>query len=159
MWLTPPGPYRATSRKGINSGSHNNFWPHKDMEVLAGWGMSSMPRPPPRQHKHERRYTPSTHPFRRIWKDDYDGQMIFGDLVGLKLPDICLTGEGKPPKNLTQKTCPDWGSNPSPLRERRACTACSTAVDIEFIWNTFRKVARKNRDFSACHGRSRNQLV
>ena len=36
--------------------------------------------------------------------DDYnDGQMIFGDLGGLKLPDICLTGEGNPRKNLTQE--------------------------------------------------------
>ena len=25
--------------------------------------------------------------------NDNDGQMIFGDLGGLKLPDICLTGE------------------------------------------------------------------
>ena len=76
-----------------------------------------MPGPPPRQHKHERQYTPSTHsviPTRRIWNDD-DGQMIFGDLVGLKLPDICLTGEEKPRKNLTQETCPDRGSNPGPL--------------------------------------------
>ena len=53
--------------------------------------------------------------------DDYDGQMIFGDLVGLKFPDIRLTGEEKPRKNLTQKTCPDWGSNPGPLHDRRAC--------------------------------------
>ena len=30
--------------------------------------------------------------------DDNDGQMIFGDLGGLKLPDICLTGEEKNPK-------------------------------------------------------------
>ena len=30
--------------------------------------------------------------------DDYDGQMIFGDLVGLKFPDIRLTGEEKPRK-------------------------------------------------------------
>ena len=31
--------------------------------------------------------------------DDYGGQMIFGDLVGLKkLPDIRLTGEEKPQK-------------------------------------------------------------
>ena len=52
---------------------------------------------------------------------DNDGQMIFGDLVGLKLPDICLTGEGKPRKNLTQETCADRGSNPGPLRDRRAC--------------------------------------
>ena len=35
---------------------------------------------------------------RRILKDEYDGQMIFGDLVGLKLPDIWLTGEEKPRK-------------------------------------------------------------
>ena len=30
--------------------------------------------------------------------DDYDGQMLFGDLVGLKFPDIRLTGEEKPRK-------------------------------------------------------------
>ena len=30
--------------------------------------------------------------------DDYDGQMIFEDPVGLKLPDIHLTGEEKPRK-------------------------------------------------------------
>ena len=39
--------------------------------------------------------------------DDYDDQMIFGDLVGLKLPDIRLTGEEKLRKNLTHETCPD----------------------------------------------------
>ena len=48
--------------------------------------------------------------------DNNDGQMIFGDLRG-----ICLTGEEKPRKNLTQETCPDQGSNPDPLRDRRAC--------------------------------------
>ena len=53
--------------------------------------------------------------------DDYDVQMIFGYLVGLKLPDIRLTGEEKPRKNLTQETCPDRGSNPGPLRDKRAC--------------------------------------
>ena len=50
--------------------------------------------------------------------DDYGGQMIFGDLVGLKFPDIRLTGEEKP---LTQETCPDRRSNPGPLRDKRAC--------------------------------------
>ena len=53
--------------------------------------------------------------------DDSAGQMIFGDLGGLKLPDICLTGEEKPRKNLAQETCPDRGSNPGPLRDKRAC--------------------------------------
>ena len=58
---------------------------------------------------------------RRILKNDYGGQMIFGDLVGLKFPDICLTGEEEPRKNLTQDTCPDRGSNPGPLRDGRTC--------------------------------------
>ena len=53
--------------------------------------------------------------------DDNDGQMIFRDLGGLKLPDICLAGEENPRKNLTQETCPDRGSNPGPLRDKRAC--------------------------------------
>ena len=35
--------------------------------------------------------------------------MIYGDLVGLKLPDICLAGEENLRKNLTQETCPDRG--------------------------------------------------
>ena len=53
--------------------------------------------------------------------DDNDGQMIFGGLGGRKLPDICLIGEEKPRINLTQETCPDRGSNPGPLRDRRTC--------------------------------------
>ena len=53
--------------------------------------------------------------------NDNDDQMIFRDLGGLKLPYICLTGEEKPRKNLTQETCPDRGSNAGPLRDRRAC--------------------------------------
>ena len=52
--------------------------------------------------------------------NDNDGRMIFGDLGGLKLPDICLAGEEKPRKSLTQESCPDWGSNPGPLRDKRA---------------------------------------
>ena len=52
--------------------------------------------------------------------DDNDGQMTSGDLGGLKLPDICLTGEEKPRKNLTQETCSDRGSNPGPQRDKRA---------------------------------------
>ena len=48
--------------------------------------------------------------------DANDGQMIFGHL-----PDISLTGVEKPRKILTQETCPDRGSNPGPLRDRREC--------------------------------------
>ena len=53
--------------------------------------------------------------------DDNEGQMLFGDLGGIKLSDICLTDEEKPRKNLTQQTCPDRGSNPGPLLDRSAC--------------------------------------
>ena len=50
--------------------------------------------------------------------DDNDGKMIFGDL---KFPDICHTGEEKPRKKPHPETCPDRGSNPGLLRDRRAC--------------------------------------
>ena len=59
--------------------------------------------------------------------------MIFGDLVGLKLPDIYLTSEQKRRKNLTQKTCPDRGSNPGPLRDRRACYRLSHLITVKIV--------------------------
>ena len=45
---------------------------------------------------------------------------IDDDNDGIKLPDICLKGEEKPRKNLTEETCPVRGSNPDPLRDWRA---------------------------------------
>ena len=47
-----------------------------------------------------------------MMRDGNDGQMIFGDLAGLKLPDIHLTGEEKPRKNLTHLSRP--GIEPGP---------------------------------------------
>ena len=38
--------------------------------------------------------------------DDNDGEMIFGGLRGVKLPDICLTGEEKPRKKSPRKLVP-----------------------------------------------------
>ena len=38
--------------------------------------------------------------------NDYDGQMISRDLVGLKLPDIRLTGEENPEKKTPRKLVP-----------------------------------------------------
>ena len=67
-----------------------------------------------------------------MMSDDDDGQVIFGDLGGLKLPDICLTGEEKPRKYLTQETCPDRGLNPGPLRDRRACYHLSHSDGLKF---------------------------
>ena len=121
------------SEEEINSGSQTFFWPHKDMEGLPGWGISSIPGQPPRQHKHERRYTLSAHQLiltRRTWKDGYDGQIIFGHLLGLKLPNICLTGEEKPEKTSPWKLVPtgDWTRVRCVTGAHAA--ACSTAVDL-----------------------------
>ncbi|PSN55591.1 hypothetical protein C0J52_04066 [Blattella germanica] len=55
------------------------------------------------------------------WINDYDGQMMSGDRLGLKFPDICLMDEEEPQKNLTQETCPNRESNLGPLHERRIC--------------------------------------
>ena len=78
-----------------------HFWPDKDMESLPGWGISSMPGPPPRQHEHEKtRHTifAAIHANKANmkgwlwWPNDIRG------LCGLKLPDTNLT-----PLNLLQK--------------------------------------------------------
>ena len=47
--------------------------------------------------------------------DDCDGQMIFGDLVGLKLPDIHLTGEEKPRKKPHPGTLSRPNIEPGPV--------------------------------------------
>ena len=133
-WPTPPGPYRATICRGRKKlWITYFFWPHKDMEGLPGWVISPMPGPPPRQHKHERQDTRSTHsviPTRRIWKDDYDSQMIFGDLEGLKFPDICLTGEEKPRKTSPTKLVPTGDRTRARCVTSAYATTCSTAVDF-----------------------------
>ena len=106
------------------------FWPHKDMEGLPGWVISPMSGPPPRQHKHERQYTPSTHsviPTRWILNDD-DGQMIFGDLGGPKFPWHLSYRWGKTPKkphpgNLSRPGIepgpPAWQARMLPLAPQR----------------------------------------
>ena len=77
------------------------FWPHKDMEGLLGWVISSMPGPPPRQHKHERRYTPGTHsiiPTRRVWNDANSGQFDIRGPCGPKVSWHLSYRWGKTPK-------------------------------------------------------------
>ena len=102
------------------------------MEGLPGWKTSSMPGPLPRQHERASRYITFTHPViltRWIWKDEYDGQRIFGDFVDLRLPDICLTGEGKERKTSPRKLVPNGD------RTRARCLPCAwrltdTASDL-----------------------------
>ena len=67
--------------------------------------------------------------------DDNDGQMKFGDLGGLKLPDICLTGEGKiPQKNLAQETSRP-GIEPGPA----AWQARMSGIEHGTSWTAVRR--------------------
>ena len=61
--------------------------------------------------------------------EDNDGQMIFGDLGGLKLPDICLTDEEKPRKNLIRETFPTGDRTLAHCMTGAHATTWPTAVD------------------------------
>ena len=78
------------SGEGINFWSHDIFWPHKPMEGVPCWGITSMLGPPYREHEHEIRCTPLTEPFIPTWR--------MWKVVGVMLPDICLSGEENPEK-------------------------------------------------------------
>ena len=107
-WPTPPGPYRATCRgRELNYGSHTYFFDHtKTWRASPVAGSAQC-----RNHLQDKTNMKDdthrpTHPSiltKRIWKDDYDSQMIFRDLVGLKLPDFCFTGEEKPRKKTSPR--------------------------------------------------------
>ena len=62
--------------------------------------------------------------------DNDDGQMTFGDLGDLKLPDIRLTGEEEPRKNLTQQTCPDRDRTRARCMRGAHATAWPIAVNM-----------------------------
>ena len=61
--------------------------------------------------------------------DDYDGQMIFRDRVGLKLPDIRLTGEEKPRKKTTPRKLVPTGD-----RTRACCVTSAHATTCSTRW-------------------------
>ena len=64
-----------------------------------------------------------------MMSDDNDGQMIFGDLGGLKLPDICLTGEKKPEKTSPRKPAPTGDRTRARCVPGAHAVAGPTAVD------------------------------
>ena len=91
-----------------------------------------MPEPPPRQHKHERQYTPSRHsviPTRLIWNDDYDGQMIFGDLGAESFLTFVLQVTKTPKKTSPRKPVPTGDRTRARCGTSAHATTCSTAVD------------------------------
>ena len=76
-----------------------------------------------RARLHQRSLAPVWNDFWWLW-----WPMISGDVWDLSLPDICLTVEEKPRKNLNQENWSDRGSNPGPLGERQRCYPSTTAV-------------------------------
>ena len=58
--------------------------------------------------------------------------MIFGDLVCLKLSDICLTGEEKPRKTSSREFVPTGDRTRARCVPSTHATACLTAVDYFF---------------------------
>ena len=68
-----------------------------------------------------------------VMMDDYDGQMIFGDLVGLKFPDIRLTGEENQEKTSPRKLVPTGDRTRARCVTSAHATTCSTAVDYIII--------------------------
>ena len=113
-WLTPPGPYRATTCRGreLNYGSHTYFFDHTTTWRASPDEWSAQCRGHFRDNTNmkDNRYTPST---RRIWNDDYDGQMVFGDLGGLKFPDMSYRC-GKTPKKPHPENLSRPGIEPGP---------------------------------------------
>ena len=112
MWLMPPGPYRDTTcaERKLTMDHIYTFLPHKDMEGLPGWGINSMPGPPLRQHKHERRYTTFTHPF-----------MLTRWMKGWLWQPNDIRGPCGPKASWPKKLVSTGESNPGPLCDRHSC--------------------------------------
>ena len=115
----PPGPYRVMTcrERELNYGSHTYFFDHTRTWRAYPDEWSAQCRGHLRDSTNMKDDTHQAHfviPTRRIWKDDYDGQMIFGDLGGLMFPGICLIGEGKPRKKPLTGNLSRPGIEPGP---------------------------------------------
>ena len=82
---------------------------------------------------------------RSLMMDVYDGQMIFGDLVGLKLPDIRLTGEEKPRKTPPRKLVLTGDRTRARCLTSAHATTCSTAVDHNIRISSYYNFCSYNR--------------
>ena len=98
---TPPGPYRAMTCQGRewNYGSHTYFFDHTRTWRASLDEWSAKCRGHLRNSTNMKDNTHQAHT-QLSQQGEYgmminDGQMILGDLRGLKFPDICLTSEEK----------------------------------------------------------------
>ena len=126
-WLTPPGPYRATTCRGreLNFGSYTNCFDH-----TMTWRASQMS---------DQLNSGSTSETTQTWKTIHTRHTLIhsnkanmewwlwrpNEIRGSWGPKaswhLSYRWGKAPEKNLTQETCPDWESNLGLLRGRRAC--------------------------------------
>ena len=94
--------------------------------------------------------------------DDNGGQMIFGDLGGLKLPDISLTGEVKPRKITSPRKIVPTGDRTRalcvkarmlpPVPQRWTSALVTDKVNLEETNTVWAKALTKDRGMN-CNGR------
>ena len=137
-WLTPSGPYRDTTcqRREIISGSRNTFLttqghggtPWMSVQLNAGATSETAQTWKTIHSRHTLIHSNKMNLKWWLWQPND----IWGP-CGLKFPDICLTGEEKPRKNLTQETCPELGSNLGLLHDRCTCYCLLHSSGLETI--------------------------
>ena len=125
-WPTPPGPYRATTcrKRELNYGSHTYFFDHTRTWMASPDEWSAQCRGHLRDSTNMKDNKHQAHTLSHPNKANMEWWLRRGPKVSWHLSYRWR-------KNLTQETCPDRGSNPGPLRDKRA-TTCSTTVDKEF---------------------------
>ena len=131
-WLTPPGPYRAmTCRERELAVEHiglHNF-------------LSTQGHGEPSQMTNQVNAGASSETLKtihiihsHIHSDKADmRRIIFGGLVGLNLPDVCLTGGEKPRKISPRKLVPTGDRTRARWVIGVHAAACSTAVDLLYM--------------------------
>ena len=115
---------RALQRE-LNYGSHTYFFDHTRTWMASPDEWSAQCRSHLRDSTNMKDNTHQAHT-QSSQQGEYGTMMTTakwysGTLGAQKFPDICLTDEEKPRKNLTQEICPDRGSKPGPLHDKRAC--------------------------------------
>ena len=97
-WLTPPGPYRVTTCRGreLNFGSYTYFFDHTRTWRASPYERSADRRGQLRDSTNMKDDTHQAHT-QSFQQGEYETLIMAAKwYVGLKFPDICLTGEEKP---------------------------------------------------------------
>ena len=126
MWPTPSGPYRATTCRGreLNYGSHTYFFDHTSWRASPDEGSAQCRATSETAQTWKIIHTKHTlrHPNKANMEWWWRQPNVIRGSWGPKVSWHLSYRWGKTPKkNLTQETFLDRGSNPGPLRDKRAC--------------------------------------